>query len=67
MSDNPHIPHTVLERLARIETKLDNVLEQKADQEIRIRWLERRLWVGMGGIGLISFFKEPLLKLFHVL
>jgi hypothetical protein len=39
---------TVGERLARIETKLDQALASHADHENRIRRLERALWM-VGG------------------
>lgn len=45
---------TIADRLARIETKLDNVLKRDDDHEKRIRWLERiGLFVVLitGGVG----------------
>ena len=50
MSDARTIP----ERLARIETLLEEVLRAETDKEIRIRWLERKLWVGIGGLTLLT-------------
>lgn len=52
----------VLDRLARIETRINNGITDKIqDHEKRVRFLERALWVAMGGFGLlqiaISFFK----------
>lgn len=44
----------VVDRLARIETKLDNVLKRDDDHEKRIRWLERIGWgvvLITGGLG----------------
>lgn len=42
-------PDPVGERLARIETKLDQALANHADHESRIRRLERALWM-VGGL-----------------
>jgi hypothetical protein len=39
---------SVAERLARIETKLDQALTQHSDHETRIRKLERALWTAAG-------------------
>lgn len=39
---------TVVERLARIETKLDVQLTTQADHETRLRRLERALWIAAG-------------------
>lgn len=38
----------VLDRLVRIETKLDNVIYLGTDHETRIRKLERALWLATG-------------------
>lgn len=43
------------DRLARIEVKLDTVLEQVADHEKRIRNGERRQHVYAGGVGIVAF------------
>jgi len=50
----------IIERLARIETKLDNAISRSDDHETRIRRLERALWlvtgaaaVGGGALGSI--------------
>ena len=41
----------VLDRLARIETKLNNgIVKKQDDHEKRIRYLERSLWIGVGVI-----------------
>lgn len=39
---------SILERLARIETKLDVWHTTHADHETRIRSLERKIWLAMG-------------------
>ena len=38
----------MVERLARIETKLDVQLATQADHEARLRRLERALWIAAG-------------------
>lgn len=38
----------VLERLTRIETKIDSIIDRGDDHEKRIRRLERALWVAAG-------------------
>jgi hypothetical protein len=42
------------ERLARIETKLDELLLAKKDTEDRIRGLERARWLLAGAITLVA-------------
>ncbi len=42
------VPTTIPVALARIETKLDNVMARDIDHEQRIRSLERALWLGIG-------------------
>lgn len=37
-----------IERLVRIETKLDIVLAQHTDHEVRLRALERAKWIAAG-------------------
>lgn len=39
----------ILERLVRMETKLDEVNKKVPDHESRIRGLEQKLWMIMGG------------------
>lgn len=39
---------SIVERLARIETKLDVQLTTQADHESRLRRLERALWIVAG-------------------
>lgn len=48
-----------LERLARIETKLDQHLDGGKDKEARIRSLEKERWLFRGGLAAIVglFFK----------
>jgi hypothetical protein len=41
--------------LARIELKLDSLIEPKVDHEARIRFLEKEQWIHRGGIAVISF------------
>lgn len=57
MNDTRSIP----ERLTRIETLLEQVLAAETDKENRIRWLERKLWAGIGGLTLLTIA----LKFFH--
>lgn len=45
----------VVERLARIETKLDARIEASKDQEDRLRWIERESWLHRGGALAVSF------------
>jgi hypothetical protein len=41
--------------LARIEQKLDTLIEHKVDHEARIRFLEKDQWIYRGGIAVVSF------------
>lgn len=43
----------ILQRLTRIETKLDSKIEKLADHEKRIRFLERFAFMLLGIFGLI--------------
>ncbi len=43
------------ERLARIETKIDTLLEHRADHEHRLRAIERERWLHRGGLGVLMF------------
>lgn len=54
----------IIERLTRIETKTDALLDHKADQEKRIRSLEKKWYTSIGAlfIALATFFKS----LFHL-
>jgi hypothetical protein len=53
----------VVDRLARIETKLDNGISTKlSDHEERIRDLEIYKWKLMGGLALIQFLGLVLIK-----
>jgi hypothetical protein len=45
----------IVDRLARIETKLDVVLERASDQEVRLRGVERKQWYHSGGIAAAAF------------
>jgi len=40
--------HEVLERLTRIEVKLDTAINRTDDHESRLRRLERAVWVATG-------------------
>jgi hypothetical protein len=55
-----------LERLVRIETKLDMFNTSSADHESRIRRLERSMWIAVGasavGGGLLGQLIAPLMK-----
>ena len=45
----------VLERLTRIETQINNGITSKiGDHEKRVRFLERALWIAIGGLGLLQ-------------
>lgn len=41
-------PMSMAERLAVMDTKLDILIEQRSDHEIRIRRLERWMWLVLG-------------------
>ena len=45
----------ITERLVRIETKVDTLIEHSADHEVRMRSLEREQWIHRGGIAVITF------------
>ena len=51
------------ERLVRIETKLDIIIENENDKERRIRRLERGLWYVSGAFAAILFLKDTLIGL----
>lgn len=57
MDNRPNCPGTAypecLERLARIETKLDNYAESNSDKEKRLRSLERERWTWRGGLAAV--------------
>lgn len=61
--EHPHRPIGIEGRLARIETKLDSLLEQEADKEQRIRQLERRDAVVVALAGVLSLGTPLILKL----
>lgn len=44
----------IVDRLARIETKLDSALERATDQEDRLRGIERKQWYHSGGVAAIA-------------
>lgn len=50
----------VIERLARIETKLDDALERGKDHEERVRSLEREQWLHRGGATVVAFIAAKL-------
>lgn len=53
----------VLQRLARIEARLNNGISQKQDDhEKRIRVLEKGFWVAIGSLMLIEIIFRLLLK-----
>ena len=47
-------PVRQVERLVRLEGKLDLLLEERADQETRLRKLERLSWLAVGAAVLAS-------------
>lgn len=56
----------LVERLVRIETKLDTFNERGTDHEARIRRLERNMWFAMGaaatGGGVIGQLVAPFIN-----
>jgi hypothetical protein len=42
------VDREVLDRLVRIETKIDSIIDRGDDHEKRIRRLERALWLAIG-------------------
>lgn len=53
----------VLDRLARIETKINNGITDKlGDHERRMRFLERGFYVAIGGFGLLQIVLSYLAK-----
>lgn len=46
----------VVDRLARIETKLDAALKTKDDHETRLRSVERKQWLYAGGVAAVSAY-----------
>lgn len=54
--------NNVIQRLVRIEEKLDQYKEYSDDHENRIRFLEKGLWMGLGIIGLIELITNVLIK-----
>lgn len=52
----------VIDALARVETKVDDLREDKRDHETRIRSLERWRWVLVGGGVVIIFVVRLVLK-----
>ena len=56
--------HECVQRLTRIETKLDLIAANEDDKEERLRSLERSKWWLVGVVAVFVFFKELLPKLF---
>lgn len=52
----------ILQRLTRIETKLDSKIEKLNDHERRIRFLERYAFILLGVFGLITILIEVVFK-----
>lgn len=52
----------ILQRLTRIETKLDSKIEKLNDHERRIRFLERYAFILLGVFGLITIIIEVVFK-----
>ena len=46
----------IVERLARIETKLDSALSIQADHETRMRAVERKQWLHSGGVAALAAY-----------
>jgi hypothetical protein len=59
MSNEAHTGGSILERLARLEAKLDilisSVAARNADHENRIRNLERRQWFVAGAAAILTW------------
>jgi hypothetical protein len=53
----------LIERLTRIETKLDTVVENTQDHEGRLRALERENWLHRGGLAVVAVFVSLMAKL----
>lgn len=51
------------ERLVRVETKLDILIERKDDHETRIRRVERLAWLVAGAAGLAGGYLAKLLPM----
>lgn len=51
MTPSPDPDLAQFERLVRIETKLDAYNTSSADHEMRLRRLERALWIAVGAAG----------------
>jgi hypothetical protein len=45
----------ITERLARIETKVDIIIEHGRDHEKRVRSLERENWLHRGAAAIVAF------------
>ena len=48
------MPDDALERLVRIETKLDSVVDGRADHESRLRHLEQWMWRAAGAAAVVG-------------
>jgi len=53
--DSPTWRADVITKLARIETKVDALIEARKDQETRLRYLEKRNAIMIGACAVISF------------
>lgn len=54
------MPEDFGERLARIETKIDALLEGRSDHERRVRVLEQWRWLTLGGSAVIMWILNRL-------
>lgn len=53
----------VIERLAKIETKLSNgMVKKQDDHERRIRFLEKGLYIAIGGLALLQIILKIVFK-----
>lgn len=52
----------ILQRLTRIETKLDSKIEKLADHEKRIRFLERYAFILLGIFGIAVIIIQTITK-----
>ena len=48
MSDHNHFGPEDRERLIRVDAAITNLIAKVEDHETRLRWIERKLWTGLG-------------------
>jgi hypothetical protein len=55
----------ILQRLVRIETKLDGILREGRDHETRLRSVEKWRWLIVGGGAVVIFLVQFVPSLIH--